>query len=132
MSSLAEETFALVTQELALPELREEFDEQKAVGLLTKAVKQLLDQNLERFLQICYRVDLAENTLKKSLLNLPQSSLPLIWRKPCGIGRNKKSSSEDATLERKAPSRPGGTFFLPRDCVCFVQISFLWQIPSGS
>ena len=64
MSSLAEETFALVTQELALPELREEFDEQKAVGLLAQAVRQLLDQNLERFLQICYRVDLAENTLK--------------------------------------------------------------------
>ena len=75
MSSLAEETFALVTQELALPELREEFDEQKAVELLTKAVKQLLDQNLERFLQICYRVDLAENTLKKILAESPPEQL---------------------------------------------------------
>jgi hypothetical protein len=39
MSSLAEETFALVTQELALPELREEFDEQKAVAVITQALK---------------------------------------------------------------------------------------------
>ena len=75
MSSLAEETFALVTQELALSELREEFDEQKAVGLLAQAGRQLLDQNLERFLQICYRVDLAENTLKKILAESPPEQL---------------------------------------------------------
>lgn len=75
MSSLAEETFALVTQELALPKLREEFDEQKAVGLLTQAVRQLLDQNLKRFLQICYRVDLSENTLKKILAESPPEQL---------------------------------------------------------
>jgi hypothetical protein len=35
MSTLAEETFALVTQELALPEIKEEFDEQKAVAVIT-------------------------------------------------------------------------------------------------
>ena len=75
MSSLAEETFALVTQELALTELREEFDEQKALGLLTQAVRQLLDKNLERFLQICYRVDLSENTLKKILAESPPEQL---------------------------------------------------------
>ena len=44
MSSLAEETFALVTQELALPELREEFDEQRAVAVITQALRQLLEK----------------------------------------------------------------------------------------
>ncbi|MDA0313740.1 MAG: hypothetical protein O2829_03715 [Bacteroidetes bacterium] len=75
MSSLAKETFALVTEELALPELREEFDESKAVGLLTQAVSQLLDKNLERLLQICYRIDLSENMLKKILHESPPEQL---------------------------------------------------------
>jgi hypothetical protein len=75
MSTLAEETFALVTQELALPELREEFDEEKALEVITKALRQLLDKNLERLLQICYRVDLSENTLKKILSESPPEQL---------------------------------------------------------
>ena len=52
MNSLTEETYALVTQELSLPAPQEGFDEAKAVLLLTQAVRQLLDQNLERLLQI--------------------------------------------------------------------------------
>ena len=75
MSTLAEETFVLVTQELALPELREEFDEQKAVALITQALRQLLDKNLERLLQICYRIDLSENLLKKILAESPPEQL---------------------------------------------------------
>ena len=75
MSSLAEETFALVTQELTLPELREEFDEQRAVAVITQALRQLLDKNLERLLQICYRIDLSENTLKKILSESPPEQL---------------------------------------------------------
>lgn len=75
MSTLAEETFALVTQELAFPELREEFDEQKAVALITQALRQLLDKNLERLLQICYRIDLSENTLKRILSESPPEQL---------------------------------------------------------
>jgi len=75
MSSLAEKTFALVTQELILPELREEFDEQRAVAVITQALRQLLDKNLERLLQICYRIDLSENTLKKILSESPPEQL---------------------------------------------------------
>ena len=60
MNSLTEETYALVNQELSLPAPEEGFDEAKAVSLLTRAVRQLLDQNLERLLQICYRIDLSE------------------------------------------------------------------------
>lgn len=75
MNSLTEETYALVTQELPLPALQEGFDEAKAVSLLTQAVRQLLDQNLERLLQICYRIDLSENTLKKILSESPPEQL---------------------------------------------------------
>ncbi len=75
MKSLTEETYALVTQELSLPAPQEGFDEDKAVSLLTQAVRQLLDQNLERLLQICYRVDLSENLLKKILAESPPELL---------------------------------------------------------
>lgn len=75
MNSLTEETYALVTQELPLPALQEGFDEAKVVSLLTQAVRQLLDQNLERLLQICYRIDLSENLLKKILSESPPEQL---------------------------------------------------------
>lgn len=50
-----------------LPELVEPFDEEKAIGLLTLAVRDLLDKDLEKLLNICYRIDLSENTLKQIL-----------------------------------------------------------------
>lgn len=75
MNSLTEETYALVTQELSLPVPQEGFDEAKAVIFLTQAVRKLLDQNLERLLQICYRIDLSENLLKKILAESPPEQL---------------------------------------------------------
>lgn len=65
--SLPEETFSLITQNFQLPEIQEGFSEEKALEILTKAISQLMDRNLERLLQICYRVDLPENTLKRIL-----------------------------------------------------------------
>jgi hypothetical protein len=62
--SLPEETFALITKDLDLPEIREKFSEEKALEILTDAISQLLDRNFERLLQICYRIDLSENKLK--------------------------------------------------------------------
>ncbi|HSF53846.1 MAG TPA: hypothetical protein VLA71_08855 [Algoriphagus sp.] len=65
--SLPEETFALITKDFELPEIKEEFSEEKAIQILAKAISQLMDRNLERLLQVCYRIDLAENKLKKIL-----------------------------------------------------------------
>ncbi len=65
--SLPEETFALITKDFGLPEIQEGFSEEKALQVLTKAISQLMDRNLERLLQICYRVDLSENKLKQIL-----------------------------------------------------------------
>lgn len=65
--TLPEETFSLITKDFHLPEIKEEFSEEKALAVLTKAISQLMDTNLERLLQVCYRVDLAENKLKQIL-----------------------------------------------------------------
>ena len=65
--TLSEEVFSLVTKDFQLPEIKEEFSEDKALLILTKAISQLMDRNLERLLQICYRIDLSENKLKQIL-----------------------------------------------------------------
>ncbi len=65
--SLSEETYALVAKDFTLPEVREQFSEEAALQVLTRAISQLMDRNLERLLQICYRIDLSENKLKQIL-----------------------------------------------------------------
>jgi hypothetical protein len=103
MNSLTEETYELVTKELSLPVPQEGFDEAKAVFLLTQAVRQLLDQNLERLLQICYRIDLSENTLKKILSESPPEQLAsdlaqALWdrQKQKIVLRRRYSGTEDS------------------------------------
>jgi hypothetical protein len=71
LPSLPEETFALVIKDLPLPELNAGFSEEMVLEALTKAISQLMDRDLERLLQICYRIDLAENTLKQILHEAP-------------------------------------------------------------
>jgi hypothetical protein len=62
-----QETYAIISKDFQLPEIKEEFSEEKAIEILAKAISQLMDRNLERLLQICYRVDLSENRLKQIL-----------------------------------------------------------------
>ena len=64
---IANEIFSLITKDFQLPEVKEEFSEEKAMEILAKAISQLMDRNLERLLQICYRIDLSENKLKQIL-----------------------------------------------------------------
>ncbi|WP_100629254.1 hypothetical protein [Algoriphagus formosus] len=59
--------YQLAQKQFELPELKEAFDEEKAIRLLTLAVRDLLDKDLEKLLNICYRIDLSEDTLKKIL-----------------------------------------------------------------
>lgn len=66
--TLPEETFSLITKDFQLPEIKEGFSEEKALVILTKAISQMMDRNLERLLQVCYRIDLSENKLKQILL----------------------------------------------------------------
>ncbi len=65
--SITQQTLSLLPADLELPEASEQLGEEEAIGLLAKAVSLLLDRDFERMLQICYRVDLSENLLKKIL-----------------------------------------------------------------
>ncbi|WP_026953103.1 hypothetical protein [Algoriphagus mannitolivorans] len=65
--SLLVQTYHLVSKDFELPENSEDFSEEKAIGILAKAISQLMDRNLERLLQICYRIDLPEHRLKQIL-----------------------------------------------------------------
>jgi len=63
----SKDTFLFLKKDFELPELAESFDENQAILMLSKAISQLLDRNFERLLQICYRIDLGEEKLKKIL-----------------------------------------------------------------
>ncbi len=65
--SLSEETYTLVAKDFLLPVVKEQFSEEAAIQVLARAISQLMDRNLVRLLQICYRVDLSENKLKQIL-----------------------------------------------------------------
>lgn len=63
----SKEAFSILKKDFDLPELKESYDEEQAIVFLSKAVSQLLDRDFERLLQICYRIDLGEEKLKKIL-----------------------------------------------------------------
>jgi hypothetical protein len=63
----SKETFLILKKDFELPELAESFDEVQAILILSKAISQLLDRDFERLLQICYRIDVGEEKLKKIL-----------------------------------------------------------------
>lgn len=65
--SLSQETFLLLRKDFELPEKSEEFDEEQAISVLSKVIAYMLDREFERLLQICYRIDLGEEKLKKIL-----------------------------------------------------------------
>ncbi len=71
------QTLNLIRQDLELPDEALALDENHAILLLSKAVKELLDRDFERMLQICYRIDLSEFTLKKILNESDPENLSL-------------------------------------------------------
>ena len=72
---IEKETYALLVRDFELPGFKEGFDETKAISILDKAIKILLDRDFERLLQICYRVDLNEEILKKILHETPPDEI---------------------------------------------------------
>ena len=65
--SSSQENFLLLQKDFDLPEKVDEFDEEKAITLLSKVISYMLDREFERLLQICYRIDLGEEKLKRIL-----------------------------------------------------------------
>ncbi|TFV93525.1 hypothetical protein E4S40_14865 [Algoriphagus kandeliae] len=66
-SDLLITAYTLAQKQFELPELSPQFDEEQAVKIIAKAVGELLDRDLEKLLQICYRIDLSEQRLKEIL-----------------------------------------------------------------
>ncbi len=65
--TLSQETFILLRKDFDFPENVVAFDEEKAIAALSKVISYMLDREFERLLQICYRIDLGEEKLKKIL-----------------------------------------------------------------
>lgn len=65
--SLSQETFLLLRKDFELPEVNPALDEEKAISTLAKVIAYMLDREFERLLQICYRIDLGEEKLKRIL-----------------------------------------------------------------
>ncbi|WP_192347703.1 hypothetical protein [Algoriphagus sp. Y33] len=65
--SLSQETFLLLQKDFDFPESLTEFDEEKAIATLSKVIAYMLDREFEHLLQVCYRIDLGEEKLKKIL-----------------------------------------------------------------
>ena len=65
--SLSEETFLLLRKDFDFPENIAAFNEEKAISTLSKVISYMLDREFERLLQICYRIDLGEEKLKRIL-----------------------------------------------------------------
>ncbi len=73
----SKDTFLFLKKDFELPELAESFDEDQTILMLSKAISQLLDRDFERLLQICYRIDLGEEKLKKILHESEPDSVSL-------------------------------------------------------
>ncbi|WP_339701337.1 hypothetical protein [Algoriphagus aquimarinus] len=79
--SLSHDTFSLLRKDFELPEVTADFDEEKAISTFSKVIAYMLDREFERLLQICYRIDLGEEKLKKILhLSEPDQVAPDLAR----------------------------------------------------
>ncbi|PRY86245.1 hypothetical protein [Mongoliibacter ruber] len=64
---VAEEVFSILKKDFEFPSEIEVKDQGYLLQLLVPLVSRMLDRDFERLLQICYRIDLGENKLKKIL-----------------------------------------------------------------
>lgn len=65
--SLLQEAVQLLQKDFDLPAVQSELTEEQLVILFTPVLQQLLNRDFERLLQICYKIDLGENTFKQIL-----------------------------------------------------------------
>lgn len=66
-SSLLQEAVQLLQKDFDLPAVQSELTEEQLVILFTPLLQHLLNRDFERLLQICYKIDLGENTFKQIL-----------------------------------------------------------------
>ncbi|WP_215223353.1 hypothetical protein [Echinicola shivajiensis] len=61
------ESVKLLQKDFDLPSPQESISKEELIDLLEPVIRQLLNRDFERLLQICYRVDLGESRLKHIL-----------------------------------------------------------------
>jgi hypothetical protein len=61
------ESFELIQKELNLSDQAASMSEEEYLKIISKAVQEMLNRDFERLLQVCYRIDLGEEKLKKIL-----------------------------------------------------------------
>ncbi|PSL05773.1 hypothetical protein [Cecembia rubra] len=67
MLPILQQTAEVLKKDFNLPEIHENFTEERLIEILSPIIKQMLDRDFERLLHICYRIDLGEQLLKKIL-----------------------------------------------------------------
>lgn len=67
LNEIEKTAWELVRSDWDLPSVVHPTSETEVVILLSKAISQLLDRDFERLLQICYRIDLGEEKLRRIL-----------------------------------------------------------------
>ncbi|WP_144604680.1 precorrin-8X methylmutase [Algoriphagus algorifonticola] len=61
------ESFELIRKELNLSDQVVSLSEEEYLKIISKAIHEMLNRDFERLLQVCYRIDLGEEKLKKIL-----------------------------------------------------------------
>lgn len=67
MLPILQQTAEVLKKDFSLPEIKEKITEEELIEILSPLISQMLDRDFERLLQICYRIDLGENVLRKIL-----------------------------------------------------------------
>lgn len=69
------EVAGMISTDLQTPISNTDWDQESLIQYLTPIVRGMLDRDFNRFLQICYRVDIGENRLKTILAEAPPETL---------------------------------------------------------
>ncbi|TVP49015.1 MAG: hypothetical protein EA341_10080 [Mongoliibacter sp.] len=72
---VAEEVLSILKKDFDLPVETKVADEDSLFRLLVPIVHRMLDREFERLLQICYRIDIGEEKLKKILHESPPENM---------------------------------------------------------
>lgn len=73
--NLMQKAAQLISYELQLPISDVEWNEASLIQYLTPLIRTMLDRDFNRFLQVCYRVDIGEQKLKSILAEAPPEIL---------------------------------------------------------
>jgi hypothetical protein len=74
-TDLLKHTFELIQKDFDIQQVIEELSQEKLLESLEKVIQHLLNHDFQKLLQICYRIDIHEPTLKKILHESPPEEM---------------------------------------------------------